>query len=584
MLSPSDRAELLALGQQFITSGDDVTLAHLLDAVATKISDRSSPEWQAWSQYTEGLNETWVRIFKENKDIPWPTPPPEPEAVGLDASHTCSSTAVTPASQAPVTLNEKEIRDKMHAERKSSYDGAKGVGPARTSKSTRAERDRTKGGRMRDMLVDELVLEFDERKPEEPLKPRAVVYCIGCDNRTVGRDTARIRGHANHCNELAKSFPTLYRRLKHELAGRSLSQKVDKVSNDEEVEASESRLGANVVNTLHSYMNPAKLNEKQKMKIEWSMLRMFICCAIPWNVMDNLFFEEFISTLSPNFTVPDHSAFFAKHIPQEVAAWDAMFKDFLKGQDHLTFSLDGWSSRANDEIYTFHMTTPTRRSFFTDGHIFRGESVTGDVLKDVIIRLLTTYDLTRYSAIVGDGGPNVRSAKKKLAALYCWIVNIYDPYHNLSLYMKDIGKLFKDMLVTVSGIANYFGKSNYGTYHLMALAVQDELTLWPVLPSLTTIVEGSAPLRTLVFYSSFITDHPSGDPLPPHGMINIREGWQMYPFMDLGVRISEDIHRGTDHLGGVDWPKEPYLRVLRTAAKGVFAVLGNMWDPPLDII
>ncbi|KAF8871936.1 hypothetical protein CPB84DRAFT_1753800 [Gymnopilus junonius] len=340
MLSPSDRAELLALGQQFITSGDDVTLAHLLDAIATKISDRSSPEWQAWSQYTEGLNETWVWIFKENEDIPWPTPPPEPKAVGLDASHTCSSTAVTPASQAPVTLNEKEIHDKMRAERKSSYDGAKGVGPARTSKSTRAERDRTKGGRMHDTLIDEL--------------------------------------------------------------------KVDKVSNDEEVEASESRLGANVVNTLHSYMNPAKLNEKQKMKIEWSMLRMFICCAIPWNVMDNPFFEEFISTLSPNFTVPDRSAFFAKHIPQEVAAWDAMFKDFLKGQDHLTFSLDGWSSRANDEIYTFHMTTPTRRSFFTDGHIFRGESVTGDVLKDVIIR----------------------------------------------------------MLVTVSGIANYFGKSNYGTYHL----------------------------------------------------------------------------------------------------------------------
>ncbi|KAF8809221.1 hypothetical protein BYT27DRAFT_7254735 [Phlegmacium glaucopus] len=32
--------------------------------------------------------------------------------------------------------------------------------------------------------------------------------------------------------------------------------------------------------------------------------------------------------------------------------------------------------------------------------------------------------------------------------------------------MKDVGKLFKEMLSVVSGVANYFGKSNYGTHHL----------------------------------------------------------------------------------------------------------------------
>ncbi|KAF8963772.1 hypothetical protein BDZ97DRAFT_1661248, partial [Flammula alnicola] len=71
-----------------------------------------------------------------------------------------------------------------------------------------------------------------------------------------------------------------------------------------------------------------------------------------------------------------------------------------------------------------------------------------------------------YSAIAGDGGPNVRSAKIKLNALFPWILNIYDPCHNLNLFLKDLGKLFKAMLVIVAGIANYFGKSNYGTFHL----------------------------------------------------------------------------------------------------------------------
>ncbi|KAF8899599.1 hypothetical protein CPB84DRAFT_1663590, partial [Gymnopilus junonius] len=71
-----------------------------------------------------------------------------------------------------------------------------------------------------------------------------------------------------------------------------------------------------------------------------------------------------------------------------------------------------------------------------------------------------------YSAIAGDGGSNVRSAKIKINAEFPWILNIYDPCHNLNLFLKDLGKLFKDTLIIVSGIANYFGKSNYGTFHL----------------------------------------------------------------------------------------------------------------------
>ena len=148
--------------------------------------------------------------------------------------------------------------------------------------------------------------------------------------------------------------------------------------------------------------------------------------------------------------------------------WGEKFKAFLEWRSHLTMSLDGWSTKAKDEIYTVHTTTPKRRSFFTDRHVFKGISVTGDALKDVLIcvrtllfcvmdwwtallifhslfQLLVTYDPTKYSAIAGDGGPNVRSAKIKITAHFPWILNIYDPCHNLNLFMKDLGKLFKDV-------------------------------------------------------------------------------------------------------------------------------------------
>ncbi|KAJ7182160.1 ribonuclease H-like domain-containing protein [Mycena filopes] len=80
--------------------------------------------------------------------------------------------------------------------------------------------------------------------------------------------------------------------------------------------------------------------------------------------------------------------------------------------------------------------------------------------------VLVGIDPRKYSAIAGDGGPNVRVCKRLIVTLFPWILNIYDPCHNLNLFMKDLGALFKKDLVVVSGLSNYFGKSNYGTYHL----------------------------------------------------------------------------------------------------------------------
>ncbi|KAJ7922639.1 hypothetical protein B0H13DRAFT_1585239, partial [Mycena leptocephala] len=73
-----------------------------------------------------------------------------------------------------------------------------------------------------------------------------------------------------------------------------------------------------------------------------------------------------------------------------------------------------------------------------------------------------------YSAVVGDGGPNVRAFKAKISQTYIWILNIYDPCHNLNLFLKDLGKLFKAELSIISAISNFFGQSNLGTAQLAA--------------------------------------------------------------------------------------------------------------------
>jgi hypothetical protein len=60
-----------------------------------------------------------------------------------------------------------------------------------------------------------------------------------------------------------------------------------------------------------------------------------------------------------------------------------------------------------------------------------------------ILDRVDRVDPKKISAVGCDGGSNVHSAKKAIHALFCWILNIYDPCHNVNLFMKDIGRLFQ---------------------------------------------------------------------------------------------------------------------------------------------
>ena len=55
-------------------------------------------------------------------------------------------------------------------------------------------------------------------------------------------------------------------------------------------------------------------------------------------------------------------------------------QNHLESFIHLTLSFDGWSSRRNDEIYTAHVSTPTRMSYLVAGIILTGISTTGDTI------------------------------------------------------------------------------------------------------------------------------------------------------------------------------------------------------------
>ena len=71
MISKDSRKRLIELCDRFINTGNDVTLAHLLDALPSAIPDANSQDRKDWSSYMEELNEVWVRK-KDGETLPWP--------------------------------------------------------------------------------------------------------------------------------------------------------------------------------------------------------------------------------------------------------------------------------------------------------------------------------------------------------------------------------------------------------------------------------------------------------------------------------------------------------------------------------
>ncbi|KAJ7898954.1 hypothetical protein B0H14DRAFT_3424289 [Mycena olivaceomarginata] len=362
-------------------------------AVIDTHTTEGTPERAVWSAHLTAL----IDAVKDDMTVPEaPGSTSNPASVKCKQKKSAAAVATPPSER---DLQHAQIR----AQRKLDLEGAPAtgnVGPARTKKA---------GGRKPHKLVDNLIIEEEELNSK--MKP-----------------VKRIKEHAIQCTELANLFPSLYEEAVKENAERGngtapppkvrTKQKQGIVPGNSlpamdvdqpNVEAGNSSADSNI----KEYFTPIKMSDALQAAIDTALFQLVICAALRFSFVENPWLINFL------------------------------FIAFLAPRYYLTLSFDGWSSRAHDEIYTFHTTLPSRRSILTAGHVFKGVSVTAALFDVVEERIFAKFKAKSYSAVVGDGGPNVRAAKKLLSATYVWILNIYDPCHNLNRFLKDLGELFK---------------------------------------------------------------------------------------------------------------------------------------------
>ncbi|KAJ7051284.1 hypothetical protein C8F01DRAFT_1339663 [Mycena amicta] len=367
-----------------------------------------------------------------------PTPDQPAKARKNDASRSAS------IAELGATAATAQIR----AQRKIELDGGPAVGPARSS-NVKAK------GRKRDTstLVDDLIIQEEEPSASGD-KMVPVVYCIGCDLRNAQRNPKRIKSHAIGCSKIQANFPSLYKKLIAESSSNLKSETAHKAQAgrhhddepplDPDLPDAEVGDAAPTQGKINEYFEPVKMTPMRQAAIDLALFQLVICAALPFSFVENPWLVNLLLILAPNYITPEHTAFFTAQITKQLAVFMSGLAKFLRGRFYLTLSLDRWSTHAHDEVYTFHTTTPSRRSIFTAGHVFKGVSVTGAALFDTMTVKISGNTLQRR--IVRSLATGAQTYALRVGA-----------------FTRNLGKLFKADLVIVSSISNYFGQSNLGT-------------------------------------------------------------------------------------------------------------------------
>ncbi|KAF7341396.1 DUF659 family protein [Mycena venus] len=197
--------------------------------------------------------------------------------------------------------------------------------------------------------------------------------------------------------------------------------------------------------------------------------------GLAFSLLDNGFFRDFCHAMCPAYRIPDRSDFVSYNLAVEAENAMKQLQTLLESFIHLTLSFDGWSSRRHNEIYTVHVSTPTRMSYLVAGIILTGLSTTGERIFEHSKNVLLLYAAVRFSMIVSDTTANVKKCRALICAVYPWILNCPDPCHQLNLLAKDIilgtkthPKIhgFAQIMKIVSAITSFFSHSNYGKKHL----------------------------------------------------------------------------------------------------------------------
>lgn len=331
-------------------------------------------------------------------------------------------------------------------------------------------------------LKDLVVVDPPKNRAGRKVKPAIKKLTLLCVHSTTGKQYWRCI--APKCQQVNSGNRQLSRILSHAMGCPYLSPELKSFANDEAIDK----------NALGTKVNPTQIQAdaedqgaphkkartvrnaladivvttgkaKYQDTVNLAIVKLFAVNGIPPSILDSPQWKNFVEVATNSkFNPPSSTMVTEKLIPAEAALVRKLQSDFLKTCVNLTITFDGGSTRKPHSVYTIHITTAERETFFMEGCDATDEHHTAEYIEGLATKVSNACEISsrcsslthtwslylqvieaigphRFVAMCSDNTGNTRKARQNLANAFPTIMNLADVCHHLSNTAKDISKL-----------------------------------------------------------------------------------------------------------------------------------------------
>ncbi|PKY57479.1 hypothetical protein RhiirA4_478573 [Rhizophagus irregularis] len=143
------------------------------------------------------------------------------------------------------------------------------------------------------------------------------------------------------------------------------------------------------------------LSKERKEDINTALIKAFVCCDLPWHLVEHLFIIELFKQLRSNYSLSDRKTLADNMLTQEILRVNVKVYRLLEGE-----TLDGWTSPSGKSLWNFVIHFSNGWDILWKISDFSGESHTAEFLAQQIQLILEEIGIQKFAGIVTDAGSN----------------------------------------------------------------------------------------------------------------------------------------------------------------------------------
>src|SRR5256714_7327656 len=201
-------------------------------------------------------------------------------------------------------------------------------------------------------------------------------------------------------------------------------------------------------------------NSKVK-RINHALTRLFMCCGIPFSIVSNPFFIDFVKSLCLAYELQNRVTFAESWVNQELVTVATIIYDEAQSLTNITLGIDGWAGPNGQSIYAFILILPTGKEYIHSLKDFSLYSYTADFISKEILKVIEDVGCNKFSSVVSDNASTMVTAKKLVNEKYPHILPVRCITHYVNLLTTDIMKheFSKSTISKCMTIIKYFKRS-----------------------------------------------------------------------------------------------------------------------------